>query len=264
MGAIEQASQAPVKPSPKAVLHKIVTDNHSAIGASLPAGMDADRFTRLLLTAANTNPELLSCDPKSFLAAGVTSAQLGLEPNDPRGLAYLIPYNDKRRGKIVNFIIGYRGMMDLARRSGQVSAINAFCVYRQDTFSYQLGLAPTLHHEPGDHDENPADLTHVYAVAKVGGEPQFVVLTRRQVEKARSSSRGADSPYSPWTTNTAEMWCKTAIRRLCKFLPQTVQLARAVELADTPIRLGDLGHVIADDDALDVSSADVIDAEVME
>jgi len=258
MGAITQASNLPARTTPKAVLTKVVNDNIGAIGASLPAGMDADRFGRLLLTAANTNPELLSCEPKSFLAAGVMAAQLGLEPNDPRGLVYLVPFNDKKRGKIVTFITGYRGMVELARRSGMVGAVNAFCVYEGDQFSYALGLEPTLHHVPNpDGDEDPAKLTHVYAVAKVNGDTQFVVLTKRQVLKARASSRGADSSYSPWQTNTAEMWCKTAIRRLCKLLPQTVQMAKAVELDERPLQLGDMGHIIADDEFLDVPVTDV-------
>lgn len=249
-----EAASAPATVTPRESVRALIESQKGAIAASLPRAMDADRFARLLLTAGNTNPDLFACTPTSFLAAGVAAAQLGLEPNDARGLAYLIPFKDKRRGMVVQLIIGYRGMMDLARRSGMVTAINAFPVYRQDEFTYELGLEPTLEHRPGDHDEDPADLTHVYATAKIGGDPQFVVLTRRQIDKARASSRGADSTYSPWTTHYAEMALKTAIRRLCKFLPQTVEVAQALTLEDRPLQLGDLGHVttVDDDDVIDI------------
>lgn len=239
---IEQARTAaaavPAKPTAKQVLTNVLEKNRAAIGASLPSGMSQDRFMRLLLTATNTNPDLLGCDPVSFLAAGVTAAQLGLEPNDPRGLAYLIPFNDRKRGRVVNFIIGYKGMLELARRSGLVTAINAFPVFEGDEFEYALGLDPTLRHVPGDHDEDPAKLTHVYAVAKIGGDPQFVVLTRRQIDKTKASSQGAKSEYSPWNTNYVEMALKTALRRLCKWLPQSVEMAKADAVDGASLRIG--------------------------
>lgn len=262
--AATEAATTPATIGPRDAIRNILTTQKQAIGASLPRSMDADRFSRLLLTAANTNPDLFACTPQSFLAAGVAAAQLGLEPNDARGLAYLIPYNDRKRGKVVQLIIGYRGMMDLARRSGMVTAINAFPVFADDHFRYTLGLDPTLEHIPGDHDEDPATLTHVYATAKIAGDPQFVVLTRRQIDRARSSSRGADSSYSPWTTHYVEMAMKTAIRRLCKFLPQTVEIAQALTLEERPLHLGDLGHVTPtdDDDDRDVIDIDPVTGEI--
>lgn len=265
-GQIEKAAEAaalvPAQPSPKMVLANLLEKNKTAFGASLPTGMSVDRFQRLLLTAVNVNPGLLACTPQSFLAAGVTAAQLGLEPNDPRGLAYLIPYNDNKRGKVVNFIIGYRGMLDLARRSGMVSSINAFPVYDGDQFEYRLGLEPSLTHVPGDHDEDPLKLTHVYAVAKVNGDPQFVVMTRKQIDKVKAQSQGARSSYSPWHTHYVEMALKSALRRLCKWLPQTVEMARAQVLDEQPLRfdpssLAEGGVGVDPDD-------DVIDAEVIE
>ena len=261
MGAIANASSAkevsaadqaadtsalPAQLSPKAAVRQMLEDNKQAIGLSLPKAMDADRFSRLLLTAANTNPDLFACDRMSFLAAGVACAQLGLEPNDARGLAYLIPYNDpKKRRKVVNLVIGYRGMMDLARRSGLVGAINAYPVFRRDDFRFELGLTPTLHHIPnGDHDEDPADVTYVYATAKVDGEPQFVVLSRRAIDKARASSASGTHDRSPWSTHYTEMALKTAIRRLCKYLPQSVEVARAMAVEERPLALSDLGEFV--------------------
>lgn len=241
-GAVTEREATPAKVTPKEVLRNLVDSNKAAIGASLPSGMSQERFARLLLTAANTNPDLFECDPRSFLAAGVACAQLGLEPNDARGLAYLVPFRDKRRGKIVQVIIGYRGMMDLARRSGMVSSIQAFPVFEGDRFEYRLGLDPNLEHVPADDgDEDPAKLTYVYAVAKIQGDPQFAVLSRRQIDKVKAQF--AKSDLSPWNSNFVEMACKTVLRRLCKMLPQTVEMANAMTTDERPLALGDLGHV---------------------
>ena len=264
MTTIQQAAETantPATVTPRAALTALLDRNKDAVGASLPSGMSRDRFIRLLLTAANVNPGLLECTPQSFLAAAVTSAQLGLEPNDPRGLAYLIPFNDRKKGKVVQFIIGYRGMLDLARRSGMVSAINAFPVYEGDTFVYSLGLEPTLEHIPGD-DEDPAKLTHVYAVAKVAGEPQFVVMTRKQIDRVRASSQGAKSDYSPWNTHYVEMALKTALRRLCKWLPQTVEMAQAADHDERALVLSP--DLVTDGRLIATADDDVIDAEVVE
>lgn len=266
-GQITQAvEQRPAQVTKRQALADLLDRNRSAIGLSLPRSMDEDRFRRLLLTAANTSPELFDCDPRSFLAAGVACAQLGLEPNDPRGLAYLVPFKDKRRGRVVQLIIGYRGMMDLARRSGMVSTINAFPVFAGDVFHYELGLRPNLTHVPGDHDEAPDTLTHVYATARVNGDAQFVVLTRRQIERTRTSSPGASSQYSPWSTHYVEMAQKTAIRRLCKLLPQTVELAQAIAGDDRALILRDTDdggfepEPADHDDAIEVSA----DGEILE
>jgi recombination protein RecT len=260
--AVEAAeNSAPAKVSPRDVLRQLLERNAGAVGASLPTGYSTERFIRLLLTAANTNPELFDCDPRSFLAAGVGAAQLGLEPNDARGLAYLVPFKDRRRGKVVVLIIGYRGMLDLARRSGMVTSINAFPVYRGDAFSFRFGLEPTLDHVPHpDGEENPDHLTYVYAVAKVGGDTQFVVMSRRQIDRVRDQYMRSE--LSPWKTHYVEMALKTALRRLCKWLPQTVELAAAIEHEDRGLVVGDLampGHSLepgGGDEIIDVELED--------
>lgn len=268
MGAIsntvDAVDTAPAEVSRKAHLTDLLERNKQAIGLSLPRGMNADRFKRLLLTAANTNPMLLACDQLSFLAAGVAAAQLGLEPNDARGLAYLIPFDENKKvngqwvtTKKVQLIIGYRGYIDLARRSGQVSSVNAWVVYEGDHFNYRLGLDPHIEHVPADTDELPATITHVYAVAKIAGESQFEVLTRKQIEKARSRSMTGKNDKGPWSTDYAEMAKKTAIRRLAKLLPMTVEAAMAETLDERPLVLGDLSSM----GGVQSEHVDVIDVE---
>ena len=260
-GAVAKRESAPATVSPKQAIANILDSQRGAIALSLPSGMNADRFGRLLLTAANTNPDLFKCEPRSFLAAGVAAAQLGLEPNDARGLAYLVPF-----GRKVQLIIGYRGYIDLARRSGMVSSVYAFPVFEGDTFTYTLGLDPTLEHIPDpDGTEDPARLTHAYAVAKIGDEKQFTVLTRRQIERARAQSKTGSS--GPWKDHYVSMACKSAVRALAKYLPLSVEAAQAGSLDERPLSLSEMGAVLGDDhadpeddrDAIGVGEAHLID-----
>lgn len=253
--AAEVATAAePPRPTPKQIFTSLLERNKGAIGLSLPRGMDQDRFVRLLLTATASNPRLLECDPISFLRAGVISAQLGLEPNDPRGEAYLIPY-----GKQVQFQIGYKGLMKLARRAG-AAGFGADVVYTGDEFDWQQGTEQWLRHKRHGNDD-PKAITHAWAAAKVDGEPEFVVMFRSQVDKIMHESqayRGAErgKKDSPWHTNYDEMAIKTAIKRLCKKLPQNAELMHAIEVDDQSERgLVIEGVSLGDDDAIEAASS---------
>lgn len=80
-----------------------------AIKRALPGVMTPERFTRIVLTALSSNPELQQCTPESFCGAMMTAAQLGLEPNTPLGQAYLIPYRNNRKGVVeCQFQLGSR------------------------------------------------------------------------------------------------------------------------------------------------------------
>lgn len=201
-----------------------------AIAQALPKHVSAERIARIALTAVRSNPKLAECTPQSFLGSLLQASQLGLEVNTPLGQAYLIPYKD-----ICTLVVGYQGMLDLARRSGMVKAIYAHAVREADEFDYELGLEPKLSHKPAEGDRG--DLTHVYAVARLtGGEPIFTVLTRAEVERFRARSRAKDS--GPWVTDYEAMALKTAIRRIFKWLPKSAEMsmAAAVDEADDMTR----------------------------
>ena len=118
-----------------------------AIKAALPSVMTPERFSRITLSALSANPKLKECTPQSFLGAMMTAAQLGLEPNTPLGQAYLIPFRNHGRLEC-QFQLGYKGLIDLAYRSGEVSIIQAHTVYENDEFQYELGIDPKLRHIP--------------------------------------------------------------------------------------------------------------------
>lgn len=190
---------------------------------ALPAHVGAGAMTRAVINSVIKTPKLLDCSIVSLHGAVAQAAELGLLPGDAAGMAYLIPF-----GKKVQFVAGYRGLLDLARRSGKVTAIYARVVHEEDYFEYQYGLDERCVHKPAD-DDDPGPLTHAYAVAVLAdGSSQFEVMTRKQVDDVRTRARGGNT--GPWKTDEAEMWKKTVLRRLCKVLPVSTQLHTAVVL----------------------------------
>lgn len=199
------------------------------IARALPKHMSADRMARIATTEVRRVPKLLKCDAKSLFGAVIQASQLGLEPGGGLGHAYLVPY-----GNECQLIIGYRGMIDLARRSGQMVSLTGEAVYAKDRFEYELGLEPKLKHVPST-DEDRGALVYAYAIAHlVGGGVQFVVLPRSQVDGIRKRSKASSS--GPWVTDYDAMAIKTAIRRLFKYLPVSIELQRAVALDEAADR----------------------------
>lgn len=231
---------------------------------ALPKSMTADRLTRIVMTECRKAPALLKCAPESFYGAVLQCAALGLEPGSALGHCYLLPFgNGKDRSGRPNaqLIIGYRGMIDLARRSGQIISLQAWTVHAQDTFNYQLGLEPDIQHVPASTaDRGP--VTHVYAVAKLkGGGIQFEVMSRAEIEKVRSTSKAGNS--GPWASHWDEMAKKTVIRRLFKYLPVSIEAVRAVEIDEKT----DRGEATTDQDFLDaefIEKGDFNDAPQIE
>jgi recombination protein RecT len=202
----------------------------SQMALALPKHMTADRLARIALTEVRKVPALGRCDQASFLGAIMQCAQLGLEPGGALGHAYLLPFENRRKGITeVQFIVGYRGMLDLARRSGQILSIEARAVYAADKFHVALGLNPDLTHEPDWEAADRGPMRFAYAVAKMkDGGTQFEVMSRAEIERVRSKSKAGQS--GPWVSHFDEMAKKTVIRRLFKYLPVSIELATAVAL----------------------------------
>ena len=199
------------------------------IALALPRHLTPERVLRVATTALQTNPMLLECTTLSVVGGIVAAAQLGLEIGGNLGQAYLVPYRVK--GVLVaSFIPGYRGMIDLSRRSGSVSVIEARVVHKRDKFTVRLGVDATVEHAPYMGEGDPGPTVAVYAVCKMrDGSVQFDVLTKREVESVRKRSKAGDS--GPWQTDYEEMAKKSVIRRLWKVLPVSVERAMAAAIA---------------------------------
>lgn len=202
-------------------LAQLITRMKPEIARALPNHMSADRIARIATTVVRQTPALARCTPESFLGALLTASQLGLEPG-PTGEAYLVP-----SGQVCRFVPGYRGLIKLARNSGQLRDIWAEVVYERDTFKYTLGLHRDLIHEPAAGDRGKP--VSVYAAAQLtdGGTP-FVVMTVAEVEAIRARSKAGKN--GPWVTDWAAMAKKTVVKQLAKWLPLSAEMAAAVNL----------------------------------
>lgn len=232
---LEQMKQQLAKPNGNSVskskpktIEDYLKQMAPAMQEALPKHMDIDRLLRLTMTTIRTTPELRQADAGSLLGAVMQAAQLGLEPG-LLGQCYLLPFKNKNKGITeVQFIIGYKGMIDLARRSGHIKSIYAHAVYEKDEFEYELGLNPTLKHVPSM-EENKGEFIGAYAVAhfKDGGY-QMEFMPKAEIEKRRKASPGANSKYSPWHNYYEEMAKKTVIRHMWKYLPISVEIQEVV------------------------------------
>lgn len=205
------------------------------IAAVLSAYPDSDqqvreRFAHICIALANST-DLKDCDPSSVVVAIYGCAALGLVPDKTLGHVYIIPR--KSKGKMMATLMpGYRGLMELARRSGAVSYIDARVVYANDAFDVEYGTSPGIKHHPWfvRGQTEPGKPWAAYCVAKLRGEIQyqFDVLTSDEIAAAKKMSQGSDSPYSPWNKYPEEMARKTAVRRASKYWPLSPLLAKAV------------------------------------
>ena len=134
-----QVAQTPERKT----MQSYIKSMEGEIKKALPSVITPERFTRIVLSAISVNPQLGSCTPASFLGAMMTSAQLGLEVNTPLGQAYVLPYRNK--GVLeAQFQLGYKGLIDLAYRSGEIEVIQAHVVHENDDFVCEYGLEPKL------------------------------------------------------------------------------------------------------------------------
>jgi recombination protein RecT len=213
----------------------MVASMKGQIEKALPKHMNPDRLLRIMTTEMRKNPELAQCEPMSLLGSMMLSAQLGLEPG-PLGHCYLIPFKQE-----CQFIIGYKGMIDLARRSGDVSVIFAETVYENDHFEFGLGLDPYIKHEPVL--TNRGNAVAWYGVAKFKDGGFYIkVMGPDEIEMHRKRSKSANaSSFSPWRSDYNEMAQKTVIRAMFRYLPVSPEI-REIGMPDEGIiRAKDLG-----------------------
>ena len=199
------------------------------MAAVLPKHVDPERMMKAALVAVIRQPKLLQCTQESFLESMMRSSQLGLDPSGTLGSAYLVPFENRKAGRVeCQFLPGYRGLVDLARRSNEIEAIEAHMVYKQDQFKMTFGTDPKIEHTPYLGEDRKEEYVGVYAVATLrGGHKQPDFMTLADINRIRNMSKAGQ--FGPWKEHFVEMAKKTVIRRLCKTLPMSVELAKAIQ-----------------------------------
>lgn len=212
-------------------LKDLVELRKDQIAKVLPSVLSPEQFTRLTLNALMTTKHLAECDMGTFYAAVMTCAQLGLKPN-VNGEGYLLPYyNTKNRCYNCQFIPGYRGLMMLARRSGEIASIDAQTVYENDTFELSYGFEPALIHKPlltG----NRGAVKGFYAavIMKDGGKNGFYMSVDDAKKYGEKYSKSFDN--GPWKTDFEAMAKKSCLRQVLKYCPCSTDVEKAIEAED--------------------------------
>lgn len=217
--------------NPAKQLQALLESRKDSIAAVLPKHLDADRLLKIALVAVSKNELLMKCSQTSILQSVMTAAQLGLDCGGALGSAYLVPFFDNKKSAYeCQLVIGYRGLVDLARRSGQIVSIEARIVYENDTFDldYSIEGAKLVHKPCLDGEPGPMRLVYGVACLKDGGH-QFELMTKAQIEKIRMISQTGKKNFGPWRDHYDEMARKTVVKRLAKYLPISVELSDAID-----------------------------------
>ncbi len=215
----------------------ILTQLRPQIAQALPKHLTADRIIQMATTLIVRTPAIADCSVESLVGAVMQASILGFKPVAALGECYFVPYRNNKNGKTeVQFQIGYKGYLSLARQSGEILTVFAEVVREGDTFDYELGLHPKLTHKPRL-DNSEALVSHVYAVVhyKTGGY-NFVILSHSEVEKYRRRSQSQrDGLSGAWKTDYPAMAKKTAIRRLVPYLPVSIDRLEQATASDNGI-----------------------------
>jgi recombination protein RecT len=209
-------------------LATILDTRRAEIAKVLPKHLTPERLIRICLSAASRNPVLLECSHESLLKSIMTAGQLGIEPDGVLGMGHLVPFKNNKTQKMeATFILGYRGCLDLARRSGDVQTIETGVVHAKDKFEIEFGLDRKLRHIPAWELADPGETIAVYAIATLSdGTKQIEVMSRAQIDAIRSRSKAGN--FGPWVSDYDEMARKTVVKRITKTLPLSIEFREEI------------------------------------
>lgn len=220
------------------------------IAAALPSVIPADHFIRMVTTVIKHSPDLQVCTTTSLLGACMHAASLGLEPG-PLEHCYFLPFRDNKANEMrVQFILGYKGMIELARRSGQLSGtVEVMTVRQGDDYEFELGLEPILRHRPA---EVKGETICYWGLARfVEGGFYMREVWPWEIDEHRARSSAPNSPA--WRNDFDSMAHKTVVRIMWPLLPKSTQMARAVQTDGAVIASFDQVR----NDAVDTTAQDV-------
>ena len=195
---------------------------------ALPKHLSPERFCRVAITALSRMPKLAECTQESFFRCLLDLSAFGLEPDGRR--AHLIPYKDQ-----CTLVIDWKGLAELAMRSGIIAKLHADIVCENDVFAYDMGEIKT---HSIDYRRPRGEMYAAYAMAVTKDGPVFVaVLNKEEIDAIMKRSQGYKAAIQyhkshPWLTDYNEMAKKTAFRRLAKWLPLSAEFRDALDKDD--------------------------------
>lgn len=233
--------------------------NRDVIIGTLPEGFNYDRMCRSVVNAISTTPALARCTVASLFLSTVRAFSIGLEPNGALQEGYLVPY-----GGEAQFLPSYRGLIQLARRSGEISDVYAKAVYSNDTFEVEEGTERKIVHKP-DYSKDRGDAVCYYAMFRTtAGTVDFEVMSKKEIDKIRALSKAANSPA--WKEHYEEMAKKSVLKRLLKRAPMSIDKAKnfsaAIELENKAAMGETQSDAVLDIEGLDMPDESATPAEV--
>lgn len=187
------------------------------LASLLPRHVPQETFVRVVLAEFARSPKLSDCTPLSLSLSLLTAAQFGLVPSGPMGHAYLIPrWSSKLKAQECTLLIGYKGLCQLVRNSGDVSTLHAECVYVGDEFDVRGGTDPQIVHKPDVRgDKSNSKIVASYATARMkDGSVAFAWCSIGEIEARRQRGASGQDKSTPWDTDYAAMARKSALRKL--------------------------------------------------
>lgn len=232
-------------------LGKVLASKFGQIKSVVASSVTPEKMARIALNELRTNSYLAGIamrNPDSFINSVVQASHLGLEIGGALGQCYLVPYKNE-----VKAIVGYRGLLTLARRSGFINSIKAEMVYENDEFTLELGIETKVTHKPFlTGDRGKPKLAYMVAHFVDGGH-HFEWMSIGEVNKIRDRSPAANKGSSPWTTDYEQMALKTVIRRGWKYLPMSIEMQNH-ERIETANETGQKVSFTVEGDAVEITT----------
>lgn len=187
--------------------------------SNIIGGQNATKFVSSVVSAVNANPALQECDNASIISGALLGESLKLTPSPQLGQYYLVPFNDKDRGKVAQFQLGYKGLLQLAIRSGQYKKINVVPVKEGELVKYDPFEDEIVVNLIEDEDlrENTSTIGYFAMFEYVNGFRKTLYWSRKKMEAhALKYSKGysAKKGYTFWEKDFDSMAIKTMLKQL--------------------------------------------------
>lgn len=203
-------------------------------------GVTPETFMSGIAQCYKSTKKLDQCSLDTVLGAALRCAQLGLTPNDGRNLAWIIP-----RGQEASFQLGYAGIMELARRACPGVRFDGHPVYPNDEFDLDYGRADPLTHKPNLKDRGGEAYAWYVRAVFPNGTVHVQALDKQQVEYHKSFSKMPSGDM--WTKSYDAAALKSCVVDLKRWLPQSPQLARAIEVDNSVIKVEEVEPLFVGD-----------------
>ena len=214
----------------------ITTENYrNMINNTLKEPGRANRFIAAITSAVATTPALQTCDPSSILAGGLLGEALNLSPSPQLGQYYLVPFNDKNKGKVAQFQLGYKGYIQLAIRSGQYKKLNVLAIKEGELIRFDpLNEEIEVRLIEDEEEREQANTIGYYAMFEyTNGFRKAIYWSKRKMEAhALKYSKGyqAKKGYTFWEKDFDGMAYKTMLRQLIsKWGIMSIDMASAID-----------------------------------